>query len=473
MFFVLSVALISWTAIQIYLRGARGGLWWGWLAALLLVPSWFVVHVGALTVDMRTIIAITGLAGLLLFGRRGMQHHWLAADSFLAALVVEQIASEYEAGQFGLLTAAEVARVWLLPYLVGRCFLGSSRDVNRVLPAFAWMTLVLSLYGIIEAVTHVNPLNELLAKIYGLLEEGQGYRWGLKRAQAFFDHPIYFGYLLVLVLPWVLQARRQALRGDGPSWWKLLPFLVAGALICTASRGPLIAGALSVCVPGLLARPRWWVPVLGLSIVAAAGMVLFQDTIVDSLAQWAGEDPKQPVPLIIGGQEMDYTGTSHRLILFQAYEGPVIRLGPLGYGSLLLDDKMDEVPARLRSIDDHYLLFLLQRGPLGLGLFVLLALVTLINLVRSALDAGSPTADLAAGLFGAMTFVTLMLFTVWFAPDFGVVWLFVAGLASNLQSLRASSSRGNSASEEVGVGPRPRLGPGHAPCVNTNGGDDK
>jgi hypothetical protein len=463
MFFVLSVALISWTGVQIYLRGPRGGLWWGWLAAALLVPSWLFVHVGALNVDIRAVIAVTGLTGLLLFGRRGKPQYWLAADSVLAALVVEQIASELEAGRLGLMTAAEVARLWLLPYLVGRWFLGSNGDLKRVLPAFAWMTLMLSLYAMVEAVTHMNPLNDLLGRIYGLLEEGQGYRWGLKRAQAFFDHPIYFGYLLVLVLPWALQARRMALRGDGPCWWRFLPFFVAGALVCTASRGPLLAGVLSVCVSRLLARPRWWVPALGLSVVAAVGMVLFQDTIVDSLALWAGENPRESVTLAIGGQEVEYTGTSHRLILMQAYEDLVVKLGPLGYGARLPEDKLDEIPARLRSIDDHFLFFLLQRGPLGLGLFVLLALVTLSNLARLALDARSPTADLAAGLFGAMALVTLLLVSVWFAPDFSVMWLFVAGLASNLRSLRYSSARSDSDPAEVSVRRRPQLGAGHAP----------
>jgi O-antigen ligase len=192
-------------------------------------------------------------------------------------------------------------------------------------------------------------------------------------------------------------------------------------------------------------------------------MVLFQDTIVDSLAQWAGETPNESAAIVIAGQEVDYTGTSHRIILFQAYETPLARLGPLGYGSPLPDDKMDEIPARFRSIDNHYVLFLLQRGPLGLGLFVLLAIATLFNLAMMALDEGQPTADLAAGLFGAMALVTLLLVSVWFAPDFGMMWLFVAGLTSNLRSLRNSSARDNSTTEKVAVGPIPRLGPGHAP----------
>ena len=61
-----------------------------------------------------------------------------------------------------------------------------------------------------KAVTHVNVVQHALGKVFGLLEEGSGYRWGLKRAQGLTSHPIYFGYLLVLTLPWALEARRLA-----------------------------------------------------------------------------------------------------------------------------------------------------------------------------------------------------------------------------------------------------------------------
>jgi hypothetical protein len=462
MFMVLSITLIALIAVQTYARGARSGLWWGWLVALLLVPSWMIVRFGALTIDLRTVAAVTGLVGVWLFGRRLVHHTWLAADFLIGGLVAIQIASEFQSGQFGLLSAAEIARIWLLPYLVGRCFLGSERNIRDVLPAFARTTLVLSLYAVMEAVTHVNPLNELMGKVYGVLEAGEGYRWGLKRAQAFFDHPIYLGFLLVLILPWALVARRLALKGESPLWWKYLPIFVGVALACTASRGPVIAGILTICVSALLTRPRWWVPALGFATVSVAGMLLFQGAVVEGLASIAGGTNEEPVMLVIGDREVAYTGTSHRVLLFQVYDHAVGQLEPLGYGSQLRGVNIDDVPERFRSIDCHYLLFLLQRGPLGLGMFVLFALVTLGNLASVAWKSAKPSAGLAAGMFGAMALVSVMMISVWLAPDFGAAWLFGAGLAGNLKSFRFASEREAPIPLEWNS-PRPLLVAGHAP----------
>jgi len=441
MFVMLAIALIAGIAIQSCAGGARTGLWWGWLIALLLVPSWIAIRLGPLSLDLRTVAAVGGLALLWLFGRRNNHPHWLIADAVMAVLFGLQLASEYRTGSFGLLSAAELMRSWLLPYIVGRCFFGSTDDIVSVLPIIARATLVLSLYAFFEAITHINPINDLANKTYGLLEEGAGYRWGLKRAQAFFDHPIYFGFLLVLILPWAIVARRQSMLGESPGWWKALPFLVAGALACTASRGPIIAGIITACVPALMAKPRWWTPAFALAIVAAAIMVPFQEEITGSMSYWVGENTEEPVMLVVAGREVAYTGTNHRILLFEVYEGALAKLEPLGYGSQLRDMSLDGVPERFRSIDSHYVLYLLQRGPLGLAAFVLLALVTLGNLASEGRKSGSPLSVLAAGLCGSMTMVSLMLFSVWFAPDFGTVWLFVAGLAGNLKSLKGNTER--------------------------------
>ena len=462
MFIALSILTIACIGALTFLRGPRDGLWWGWIAAMLFVPSWLTFKLGGLILDVRTVAAVAGLACLGLFGRKGIVHRWLPADFIVAWLFAVQIGSEYQTGRFGLLSAAEVARTWLLPYLVGRWFLGSERDITGVLSCFARAIPLLTIYSLVEAVTHVNAVNDVLGKVYWLLEEGAGYRWGLKRSQAFFDHPIYYGFLLVLILPWSLVARRQALRNEAPGWWKYLPILVGVSLCCAASRGPLIAGIITAGIPALLARRRLWVPVAVLTAVGVGGMVVFQGAVVDGLSNIAGENTEEPVMLMIGDEEVEYTGTSHRILLFHVYDKALTKLEPLGYGSQLQDVDMDDVPDRFRSIDCHYVLFLLQRGPIGLGLFVVLALVSLGTLGRLALKTGTPSSVLAGGLFGSMAMVTVMTVSVWFAPDFGSVWLFGAGLAGNLRTLKIAAEQampifGPWNLESV------RPAPGHAP----------
>jgi len=462
MFLVLSIGLIAMTAIQTFARGARCGLWWGWLIALLLMPTWIFVRMGALTVDLRTVAGSAGLAAIWLFSNHAVRPSWLVADFLIIGLIAIQIASEYQAGPFGLLSAVEIVRLWLLPYLVGRCFVGSGGDIRGILPEFAKAALVLCVYAVYESVTHTNPFNELMGKTYGVLEDGQGYRWGLKRAQAFFDHPIYFGFLLVLMLPWALVARQQALRCDAPRWWKWLPVLVGITLACTASRGPVIAGILTVCISGLFPRRHLWVPAARFAAVTVLAILLFQSEVVDGLTRLAGDDASEPVPLVVGNQEVAYTGTSHRLLLFQVYEAALAKLEPLGYGAQLRGVNFDDIPERFRSIDCHYVLFLLQRGPLGLGLFALFALVTLRNLASVALRSSETSARLAAGLFGAMGMVAIMLISVWLSPDFGTFWLFSAGLASGLKSTQPLPLPSTMAQVEWNA-PRPKLVAAHAP----------
>jgi hypothetical protein len=439
MFYVLALALMAWIAINIYATGPRAGLWAGWLTALLLLPSWACIQLGALTVDMRTVAALTGLAALALFHTPGPRYRWLAADAVIVALIVVQVVSEYASGSTAVLAVPEICRKWLLPYVVGRWFLGSEADVSRVLPYAVMALLMLSLYALLEAITRINPINEIFGRYYGILEQGEGYRWGLKRAQAFFNHPIYLGYLLVLVLPWVLLARWRTNRGEGVWWWKHVPLVVAVALICTGSRGPIIAGLVAACTPVLVARPRWRIPALTLALVIAGSALLFRDTAVAGLTSLAGENHADPFTVVIGDEEVDYTGTNHRLLLFQVYADELAEVGYLGNGSELNNIDFDAHPSRFGSIDNHYLLFLLQHGWIAVGLFVLLAIAALVNLGQVVWQSSPPLSGFAAALFAVMAMVTAMLSFVWFSPDFGAAWLFSAGLAANLKSLKRSN----------------------------------
>ena len=165
------------------------------------------------------------------------------SDVIVVVMVAGQIISEKMVGQFGPLTGPEVARIWFLPYVVGRMFLSSESDIARVLPSFARIGLVLTLYSMIKSVLKFNPLNRVLGKTYGLLEQGEGYRMGLKRCQAGLDHPIFFGMMLVLLLPWAIEAGRNAQRGGAPKFWKLLPWLLGrGAVRFSLTRSAALWG---------------------------------------------------------------------------------------------------------------------------------------------------------------------------------------------------------------------------------------
>ena len=434
LFLILSNCLIGMMLSQFGTRGPRAGLWLGWLVALLLVPSWFIVKIGALSLDLKTIAATVGLVGMALFARRSVFRGCYAADGLILALVFVQLASEYQAGSFGILIVPDVVRVWLLPYLVGRCFFGSTRDASRSMSTFAAPMAAVALYAIVEAATSINPLTSALGKLTAFPDGETGYRWGLKRAQVFLDHPIYFGYLLVLLMPWSLHARQVANWGAGPRWWKWLPNVTVAALFCTGSRGPFIAGLTTLLGPFILARRILILPVLLITIACVVLGVVFKESTIDGITLLTGSR-EEAITITVDGREVEYSGTTHRLLQAEIYAPYFDGAGELGYGARLSEDKFDEIPERFRSIDCHYLLFFLQYGYLGSVLFLLLAGSSVLNLFRVASDRKSLVSGFAASLAFALVGVTALLVSVWFSPDFGAAFLFTAGLSCNLRSL--------------------------------------
>ena len=100
----------------------------------------------------------------------------------------------------------------------------------------------------------------------------------------------------------------------------------------------------------------------------------------------------------------------------------------------------ESVAQRFGSIDSHYLMFYLQYGYVGVSLFVMLMIVVLYYSVCAAWDDKQRWCTLCGGLAGAFLALALLMTSVWFAPDYGAVWLFNAGLIANIRSLPGTSS---------------------------------
>ena len=373
---------------------------------------------------------------------------WTLADTFIVGLLLVVAVSQNQAGGLRPLTMPEIARKWLLPYLMGRWLLASAADVPAATRLIVRVLLVLSAYAVVEAGIKVNILNKALGKSYDLLEEGEGYRWGMKRAQAMFDHPIFFGMALVLLLPWALEAGRQARAKAAPRWWRLVPWAVSAALFATVSRGPQLAAMGSAAIYYFFRLPRFRVTMAAAALVLGVLAFGVKDQIVELLGKAAGEKSEDVTLIYIEGEEVEYTGTAHRMLLFRVYEKAIDTTGLFGFGTELKGVELEEsIAQRFGSIDCHYLLFLLQHGYLGVGAFLILTVTTLLKLVPVARRVDLPQSALAAGLFGSLFAVAVLMVSVYFSPDFAAVWLFSAGLASRLPLLSES------------LAPRRRAGP--------------
>lgn len=442
MFFPILFALVGWILYIAATSGPRKALWVGWMTVLLLIPAWLVNNVGSLQLDMRSVVAAVVLLGFFIFPKEKLNVRWLWLDTFVLLLVVTQVVSGFGAGEIRPLTIPEITRRWLPAYIMGRLFFQSVDDLDRVLPIASRLVLVLSVFALGEALLNFNLINEILGKHFAVLEAGEGYRWGIKRAQGPLIHPIFFGMMLVMLFPWALEAARRARHKMGPRWWLLLPLLVFCSVFCTASRGPIIATLLTVYATLFFRRPKWRI-VMALFLIIASGSVYFgEDAMVQTLSRAAGESEQDVQTIVIDGESYEYSGTKHRLLLYKVYADAIRQAGLFGYGGRLRGVPIEEhLLQRFGSIDNHYLLFLLERGYVGIGCFVMVTLIAISYLAVIAWNTTHPQAGFAAALFGSLFGVALLLHTVWFAPDFAVVWLFCAGLAGSMHNLPRVAKR--------------------------------
>lgn len=427
------------------------GLWYGWPLALLLVPSTMKVALGSLTVDMRVVASLSVLVAFLVLpevrilallegplgpaGRAGPGSlgRPLLADALVLLLVAVQLASQYAADDLRPLTVPQFLCHWLLPYLMGRWYLRSPADVRRALAPLCVFCALLAACVMAESVTGLNVFDPLRAQSRTSMR-----RMGLKRASGPLEHPIYLGMMLALILPWALEAARRARAGAGPSWWRGLPWLMGGALVGTVSRGPMLTGLATLYVDAFFRRRHLRIPLAALALVAGVAAATGTEAIKDALHAVAGEAEvvEEDSIVVIDGEEVAYTGTNHRLLLYRVYAEPLAHAGWLGYGYELDGVEIEEgLRGKFWTIDSQYILFFLRHGYLGIAAFALVSLSALASLARAAWDPGGPLSGLAGALCGALGAVTMAMFSVSMTPDYRPAWLFCVGLASNVAIL--------------------------------------
>jgi hypothetical protein len=335
------------------------------------------------------------------------------------------ILSDARAGDFRPMTAPVYLMNWLLPYLVGRFFLRSPADLAGALRPMAAGLLVVSVMTVLEAVTRINPWDVI--GLRNAVDEGS-IRAGLLRARASLGHPIYLGMMLALLHPWAFEAARRARAGIGPKWWRSLPWAQGLAVVGTVCRGAILA-MLGTCFGlAFLRHPRWRVPLAASGLLGLVLILATKDILFAKALELGNEDMEHAVT--IGDKEYVYNGSLHRLLLFDVYWQPLTEAGLFGYGHHMGDIDVEDL-GNFWSIDSHVIDFTLRFGYVGMGLFILLTLSSLAALARAA-RTGGEAANFAGALAIALLTVTLSLFSVAFQLDYGVAWLFLAGLSTSL-----------------------------------------
>lgn len=422
-------------------RGFRDGMRIAWFLATLAVPGWFTVAFRSVALDAITGMCLATLVAMLRQPYHGQRATWLLSDLLLGLVVIIAILSDALNRVLIPGTVVELIRSWVFPYLIGRLFLTTWDGVDRVLPTIMTLGAALSALALFEAIFQINVLALATGKRWEILETGEGFRWGLKRAHVITNHPIYFGLLICMILPWLLLGARAAMNGQGPRWWVVIPYLAVAAAFATVSRSAQLAALIVLAADQFFRRPTYRIPMLLIAAIGGIVFLMFREQILDLLGVYAGESEVMQDRVKIYGTEYEYTGTRHRDLLVLAYEGAIDRAGWIGFGTTMQDMPKDPyMDSRFLSIDFHYLIHFLKYGYLGIATFAAFAIAVMWNLAREAWARDGPSADLAAGLFGAFVAVAIMLRGVAFSFDFAATWLFVAGLSASLRIRRVSGT---------------------------------
>ena len=419
---------------------------------LLLLPVWIrgpfgLAGIGSLAVDLRSGVGAALILGYLLQPvRLDRRFRWLFLDTLMVLYCLSQTVSVFANAGFVPFQPIEQARQFFIPYILGRLFLRDRADIQRSMPYFAACGLMVAVWGVLEAITKINPVPLLFGKSWPLLETAEGFRWGLKRAQGPTNHPIFFGLVLALMLPWMIEAGRAYQRRHGPFWWQFSAWGLAAAAIVTVSRAAQLA-LLGVGLSDFFFRnPKARLALVAAGCLMLVGFLTYREELIDQLSAFAGEEADlYTFPATIDGVIYPYSGTRHRDLLEIAYADAAAQAGWFGYGmemegKLPIDPNLDE---RFKSIDHQYLLELLHFGQVGVALFLLTGICGLIYLFGVAWGAGrgSVQSSLAGGLFGATLMVFLALRGVAMAEDVVVPLFFTLGIAARLHTWRIEPRR--------------------------------
>ncbi|MDX2036737.1 MAG: hypothetical protein SFX72_08800 [Isosphaeraceae bacterium] len=469
-FWLVTLPMLAWVGSLLGSLPPREALWRVWWVAALFVPNFLYYQISAFSLTERFVcVAPVLLMVLVSPGKAGFGYlRPVPADLAALLLVLANLVSEYNVGRFKPMVLPDLLRLWLFPYVVGRVFFATGEDLHKSIPIFAKIGSAAAIYAVIEGLIKINLINKALGKTFGLLESGEGYRMGLKRSQGAQDHPIFMGLVLLMMLPWAFEASRLARRAEGPRWWKTVPWLVGAALFTTVSRGPQLSALVTTYLAIFFRNPKKRILLVMLAVLIGLAAYSAQAAILAISAQ-ISKEADEPVKIIeINGEEEEYTGTRHRMLLFKAYSEYLETAGLWGFGQAMSKVQLEErIALRFSSIDSTWVMLFLQRGYAGVSAFILLTVISFMNALWVAWPARRPHAPFCGAMVGALLMMVFGLFTSWFSPDYGAVYLFTTGICARLPYLQFQEPSGTSLSASSAASEPARrpnmLIPGHPP----------
>lgn len=431
MFLLTVLVVVTAVALSTLKRGRAAGLCAAWVAVFL-CPAWMERTFGAFSLTPRIIAVTVAVGGMIaLVDQLKIDKRLVFTDFLVTAIAIVELIGMYYSRELTITMVAQSIGFWCVPYLFGRLVAIADQDHAQILSASVWLICILACWGLFESIVGFNPVNAAL----GRPDYGASFRWGLRRAEGPLQHPIHFGNMMLMLFPWTLVAARNGFRGEGPLWWRFTPVIGFLGVFSSLSRGPLLGTFIVSGLVVFLRYPRLRPAIINAGLIALAILLVNISGSMETLQKSSGEEQRWGAyKVTIDGEEYEYTGTNHRLLQFLVFREPLMDAGWFGFGTWGIKPKhLAYVSPTLRtkfwSIDNHYILLTLRSGYLGLGLFFALGGTTLMYAVKLGLH-GQQDALLASAMSGAVLASVILLWSVWFAPDFAFVWLTSVGLVA-------------------------------------------
>ncbi len=416
------------------------------LAAL--VPTWAQLEINDwLWIDCRIAATVFGLVAYCFHPKATFPWKLGWLDATMIALLAIHITSDIDNTGWSWSIPFRVYGEWCVAYLAGRLALQNSEDFRFVTPLAVSVAVVMALGSIFEAVSGEHPWELLYGqrKLDGIDRDAT--RWlGLTRAWGCCAHPIYFGFVQVMFLPWLLRSwhRTRGKAGYGSRAAMLLPLLGAAGVFCTGSRAALGAYLLVILL-GLLA----YVPVTRvlfaiLLVVAVPVGYMKRDQLVDVITQ-LGERKNVHRTIQIDGREQQMSFTATRWMLVRVYWKAIEKASWLGFGTDSVSGFPVKVPVgsvdpetlkEVPYIDDQYVLMALRFGWSGVAAFTVALLLAAAAWFQRSTTMQSSHAAVSFYVGGTILAVAAGLLTVWMPHDIGFPLLWWMGAGSSTPSVR-------------------------------------
>lgn len=408
-------------------------------------PVWLEVDVAGVPVNIRTAIAILGLLAFLFPPQRMKVLNPLTLLDFcIGFMCVTHIVSDSFAERFTVSLPFLAYGEWVLPYAAGRFAVRDRKDVKWIAPWVAGVLIVLGIVSCIESVMKVNLFEIVFGNRPTELANRKALRFGLRRAFGPTTHPIFFGMLIAVLMPW-LAGLWQSFESKRARMVSMLAGLISfGGTIFTLSRTPVftVLGTAALTLALRFKVLRW---PLGLTLaLVIGGFLLFPYQFTDAVSRWSGVQDQQRM-IEIDGEAVVSSSSRTRLHVFDIYWESMVKAGPFGYGTAITSEFPLRIPSMqgtfkssmvFEQVDNVYILLILRFGWVG-GICVILLFLTAIGTGLSLyFDRSSQLfpGAVACMLATVACFSSLLVFLNY---DFGLPILWTIGMLAGMASARS------------------------------------